>query len=318
MRVLLCGLLLWGMVHTVSAEAVEGSPNEPAQNLFINSMSVTNSQTPGKASWKVTCRFNSNRTGANRFNPLTNSQDDFVATVSTHRLLVSAAGFTKSGDTFKFKSAKDIVPVVSVTIDMSAEKITLSMTKDTFEAPLANQTVSVTFALGSRHYALTVALDKKGNMIVTPGYRSTSFVGTAAKVDLSGTGADVLDLNGLLADPNFQFTPGIGPFPLVIRLFNGDNLMSVINVDQGVFSTTQKDGKIYYKIKSESALKKTKFFSYDSKTGKLAMTLGELTLSNLVDVEEQLGVELNIDGQVYSTQMTIFRANSQTFQYAIP
>src|SRR4029077_20804113 len=132
-----------------------------------------------------TCRFNSDRTAANQFNPLTNPQDDFVATISTHRIVAPASGFTKSGNTFKFKSAKGVVPVVSVTIDISSEKITLSSTQDTFEASLANQTVPVTFALGSRLYALTVALDNKGTLKVTFGYQSISFAGTAGKADLN-------------------------------------------------------------------------------------------------------------------------------------
>jgi hypothetical protein len=205
-----------------------------------------------------------------------------------------------------------------VTIDISAEKITLSMTKDTFDAPLANQTVPVTFSLGNRQYALTVALDKNGKLIVTPGYRSTSFVGTTCKADLFGPGFDVIDLDGLLADPDFHFVPNIGPFPLVIRLFNGEIPMAIVNIEQGVFSTTEKDGKIYYKIKSASAFGKTKFFQYDSKTGKMSITLGDLNLSNLIDAEEQLRIELTIDDQFYSTQMTIFRWNSHTFKYAFP
>jgi hypothetical protein len=298
--------------------SIGGSSNDLTQNLFINSMSVPKSESPGKASWKATCRFNSDR-GANRFDPINNPQDSFVATISTHRIVAPAQNFTKSGNVYKFKSAKGVVPVVSVTIDISAEKITLSSTKDTFEAPLGNLTVPVTFALGSRQYTLSVALDSKGTLKVTDGYRFISFCGTAAKADLVAPGRDVLDLNALLADPNFHFSPGIGqPFPLVIKLFNGPNLISVVNIDQGVFSTTEKNGKIFYKISSASVLKKTKFFTYDSKTGKMAMTLSQLTLGSLVEVEEPLGLEVIIDGQDYFTQLTLFRWNSHTFKYAIP
>jgi hypothetical protein len=294
-----------------------GSSNDPTLSLFINSMSVANSQTPGKASWKATCRFNDDRTSTNRFNPLMNPLDDFVATISTHNLVIPAANFKKSGNSFTFKSASGVVPVVSVTIDISAEKITLSMTKDTFAAPLGGQTVPVTFALGSTQYVLSAALDSKGTLSVTPGYRSVSFVGTTGLADLFGNGRDVFDFDALLADPNFHFSPGAGPFPLVIKLFIGGNLMSVVNVDKGSFTTSEQNGKIFYKIMSASALKKTKFFMYDSKTGKLSMTLSQVTLP-LVEVEEQLGIEIIIDGQDYLTQMTMFRWNSHTFKHAIP
>jgi hypothetical protein len=321
MRVFLCSLLLLSMVHSVNANPVAPADEalvEPAQHLFINSMSVASSEKPGKAAWKATCRFNSDRTGANRFNPISNPNDNFVALISTHRLEIPAASFTKSGDIFKFKSAKGVVPVVSVQIDISSEKITLSMTQDTFEAPLANLTVPVTFALGSRQYSLLVALDKKGTLVVTPGYRTVSFVGTTCKAELRGSGLDTIDFDGLLADPNFHFTPGNNLFPIAIKLFNGDVPMSVINVDHGVFSTTEKDGKIYYKIKSTSSVEKTKLFQYDSKTGKFSVTLRDLTLSDLVDVEEKLTIEFIIDNQDYITQQTIFRKDGNTFQYAIP
>jgi hypothetical protein len=347
MRISLCGLLFFCLVSTVSAAQTrstddelpgaslkpdqfqndfpailtndEGPPLTQTQSLFINSMNVAKSETPKKATWKATCRFNSDRTSANRFNPPTNANDNFVATISTHTIFCPAANFTKSGKVFKFKSAKGVIPVVSVTIDISAEKITLSSTQDTFDAPLANQTVPVSFALGSTVYSLTVTLDSKGVLKVTPGILSVCFAGTAAKADLVAPGRDVLDMNALLTDPNFHFSPGpLEPFPLVVKLFNGPNLIGVVNIDQGVFSTTEQNGKIFYKITSASVLKKTKFFSFDSKTGKVAMTFSQLTLTSLVEVEEPLGVEIIIDGQVYFTQFTIFRWNSHTFKYAIP
>lgn len=288
------------------------------QNLFINSMSVANSQTPGKASWKATCRYNEDRTGSNGFSPTTNPQDNFVATIATHTLIAPASGFKKSGNTFTFKSASGVVPVVSVTIDTSAEKITLSMTKDTFEAPLGGQTVPVTFALGSTQYALNVTLDNNGTLKVTPGYQSVSFAGTTGKADLFAPGFDVLDFDAVLADPNFHFTPGPATFPVVVKLTINGNLVSVVNIDQGSFTTTEQNGKIFYKIASASILKKTKFFTYDSKTGKMAMTLSQLTLSSLVEVSEPMGIEIILDGQDYVTTMTMFRWNSHTFKKSIP
>ena len=302
-----------------------GSVNDIPVNLWVSKQSI-HKTAAGKDSWKAAYIYNADRRTGKAFNPATMpaATPAFIVDLGAHALSINAGAFTTAAGKFMFKSVKGSAPTDIVLIDPHVETIAITSTSDTFTDTFPN-TLRNTVMLGDRGYKLDEFFDIKGVFTPTSGYRKTAFVVAKAAVTAGkGPNLDSATFNMLLADPAFAYIPGSSD--LEFRVIISDT--SLVAIDKVFTSlvtskttTDKKTGVTLFKLTSSkdattpNTLTK---FSYDSKTGKVTLSLKNLTLAAFTGTELQVGVELTVGTKIYTTSVTLFAPNAGTYSTTQP
>jgi hypothetical protein len=284
-----------------------GDTNSLPINLWVKKQAIKKTGTAGKDSWQAQYIYNADRRTGKIFDP---ASQTFKATLgSTLSIEVPPAGFTGTEPKLSFKSAKGVLPAVAVKLDESSQTISLSSKGNTITDSLPS-VVRNTVTIGNKGYKLDEFFDEKGTFTATSGYRKTAFVVAAAKITAKAAGKDGASFAMLLADPSFTYTSTTSP--VRIRVFDGTTLLidkTLTTLVSGTESTDSKTGVKVFKLKGgkdAEAINTLSKFSYDSKSGKLSLSLKNLTLTALTTAEAHLSVELTIDTKIYYTAVTVF------------
>ena len=282
-------------------------------NLWIKKQSIKVGAA-GKQSWQAQYIYNADRTQANIFNP---AAESFVASLGNiPAIQIPGAGtqkFAGSKPKFTFKSAKGVVPSVSVAIDESNQTITIKGTSETF-ADKVPGIFRNTVQLGANGFFLDQAFDAKGKFTANSGYRSIAFVVSAAKIMSGKPGKDSATFALLLGDPAYVFPGASGAKTVHVRV---TNVLRQIVLDKDLTAIVTAKGT---KLKSgkDASIPPGKF-SYDSKSGKMSFGLSKATLAGLLTTsEEHVRVDVNLGDQTYSTGVTLFAAKAGAYSTKMP
>jgi hypothetical protein len=267
---------------------------------------------PGKDSWKASYLYNADRRSGKSFDPET--QEFFVSIGNREISLPPGSFIVSASGVMNYRSDKSAIPKVTVKITPAKQNIQLSTAKDTI-----NQTVPATtrnvLMIGNKSYRIDEAFDAKGKLTVPSGYRSTCFVLSDGQIILKGAGKDTAKFNFLLGDPAFACAQGT---PIEFTVQDGEgtyiakpDFSDLLSVQQ----VTVKDIEVC-KIKQsgkdatpDTTLKK---FSYTTQTGKMSLSLANMTITGLSG-EKHLLFELRIGDKTYTTTVTFFERSPGKF-----
>ncbi|HYG74319.1 MAG TPA: Ig domain-containing protein, partial [Planctomycetota bacterium] len=308
-----------------------GDVNSLPVNLWVKKLGLKVG-TDGKEAWAAQWIFNSNRTKDKIFDPKFDNQNNLPG----DSLIIKLGGIPElnlasqkgGGDKleggkplYTFKSAKGTNPARAVKLDLS--NMTLSFTgknetiPDSVPSTMANK-----ISLGSKGYKLDLFVDSKGKFTSTSGYRKTAFVVASGKVTSKAAGKDSLALSMLLADPSFGLTsngnlPASG-FTVKFSMTSTSTKQKIAEDFTGIVTSTLKSG--VYKLKSgKDATAPIGKFQYDSKSGKLAVSLKSATLTGvLAATEDHVTVEVTIGEKQYFTGVTLFAPKAGSYSTKMP
>lgn len=290
--------------------AVGGDTNALSTNLWVSKQAYN----AAKGSLKAQYLYNADRrSGGAAFDPTT---DRFDVTLGSRRLNLASGELIDAKGRFVFKTPKGTLPAVSVTVDPLKQIIKLSTKGDNLTDTLPGNLLNIIF-LGDRGYQLMEFHDAKGKFKPALGFRNTSFVLAKGKVLVRGGGIDTLSLRMLLADPAFAYTPGVstlrfrllsGGVPLVDRDFTNLGL-STESIDKGT-------GVLLFTLKilrDGSPVDTISKFGYQSRKGKLSLSMQNVDLSALPASQAHVTLELTIDAHTYSTSVTLFESKPGSY-----
>jgi hypothetical protein len=310
-----------------------GDTNSLPINLWVVKQTVKKGKTAATGSWQAQYIYNADRTKKNIFNagkdPLKISLGSIPEIAINITPPTPKNSLTGSGTKFSFKSAKGVNPAVSLALDESAQTIKLSGKNETVTDTLPG-ILGNTVVLGGKSFKLDEFFDASGKFTATSGYRKTAFVVAAAKLSAKTANKDMAQYNMLLGDPSFVFpavTSNGNVNTLQIQVFNGSTTVIDKTFTTLVTSTTStsKTGQKVFKLKSskDSAATNTLAkFSYDSGSGKLQLSLKNLTLLPALPSASTDGVhtsvQLTIGNKTYFTGLTIFAPKAGAYTTKIP
>ena len=303
-----------------------GSVNDIPVNLWVSKQFVHKSGSGGKDSWKASYIYNADRRTGKAFDPsiLPATTPALIVDLGAHDLTVNAGAFTTAAGKFMFKSVAGSTPTDIVLIDPHVETIAITATHDTFTDTFPN-TFRNTVQLGTRGYKLDEFFHGNGVFTPTSGYRKTAFVVANAAVTAGkGPNLDSATFNMLLADPAFAYIPGSSDLEFRISFADtgivaiDKNFTTLVTGKTAVDKTT---GATLFKLKNIKDLAATNTltkFLYDSKTGKLTLSLKNLTLVGFTGTEVQVLVELTVGTKFYTTEVTLFAPNAGSYTTTKP
>ena len=273
---------------------------------------------PLSAMWKGQAIFNADRRTGYRFNWET---DSVLLNIGSRTITVPAGAFGGTTNKYAYKSETGATPVESVSLSLGSQTLQWSSTRDTLaeSVPGAFRQVMV---IGTRSYRIEQFFSEKGLSRPTFDFRKTAFVVSNGKIAVSGAGSDTASLALLLADPTFVYEPGVTA--LKFRLLNGSTVLvdkTFTELGTAKISTDAGSGTTVYSIKTlkdpatETVLKK---FGYNSKTGKMSISLAGLTLAAIPASEAHLGVELTVGDASYYTSVTFFAPTAGKYSTKMP
>ncbi len=302
-----------------------GSVNDIPVNLWVSKQSV-HKTAAGKDSWKAAYIYNADRRTGRAFDPATlpGNSPAFIVDLGAHDLTVNANAFTTAAGKFMFKSVAGNTPKVIVLIDPHKETIAITTTSDTFTDTFPGVLTNAV-TLGSSGYKLDEFFDRKGVFTPTFGFRKTAFVVSSAKVTAGkGANLDSATFNMLLADPAFEFIPGSTDFEFRLTVAGTTTVVAdkvFTSLVTGTVKTDPKTGVMLFKLKSNKDTAATNVltkFTYDSKSGKILLTLTQATLSALTGTEIHVGVELIVGSKDYTTAVTLFAPTAGSYTTTKP
>lgn len=274
-------------------------------NLWIKKQAVKLG-VDGKESWQAQFIYNADRTTAGIFNA---NEDVFIARVGTiPPVQVDRARFEGSAPKFSFKSAKGFLPVVSATLDESAQTISVSSKVGTFADTVPAMLPNLV-QLGDSTFSLDASFDAKGKFTANSGYASVAFVVASGKVKIKTSGKDTAQFSLLLGDPAFLF-PGASTAATV--RFRLSNSVGTTVIDKDFTSITAFAGGKFKTAKDVTS--PAGKFSYDSAKGKMSVAISKASLASLLtNSQEHVGVDITLGDQTYSTCVTLFAPKSGSY-----
>lgn len=315
-----------------------GDVGRLAVNLWIKKLSAKVNQDAGSApndSWTAQYIYNADRRTGKIFNPFT--QDIFLSLGGSNTLIPANSATQSSSGAFSYKSAKGVVPVLTVKGTPSTQLLNVTFKSTELGTTLPAEMLPNSVILGSKGYKLKTFLDPKGKFTITSSYRNASFVVSAASVKDVGSTKDSAALTMYLADPSlladFPFatcdkvTPNCNQPPVGLRLYNGTNVLLDKDLTTLVAATRTEDKnalpiyKMKKVVKTDPAVDNIlSSFSFDSKKGLLKVGLKNLVLASPLDPSQaHIGVEVKIGSMSYFTSITLFESKqgSQTYNSKI-
>ncbi|HLX65235.1 MAG TPA: ice-binding family protein [Planctomycetota bacterium] len=282
-------------------------------NLWIKKQSIKASAS-GKQSWQAQYIYNADRTLVNIFNPAT---DSFLASLGTiPSIQIPNAGaqkFSGSKPKFTFKSAKGVIPSISVTLDESGQTITINATSETFADKVPGMFHNAV-QMGATGFFLDQTLDSSGKFTANSGYRSAAFVVSAATVKVGKAGKDSALFSLFLGDPDFAFPSASAAKTVRVRV---SNVVDQVVLEKDLTkSIASKAGKL--QSGKDTTIPSGKF-SYDSNKGKMTFGLSKATLIGLLTTsEEHVKVDVMLGDQTYTTHVTLFAAKAGAYGTKMP
>jgi len=274
--------------------------------------------TDGKEAWQMQYIYNANRTAAKIFDPTKDAFIDKLGGIPELNLTPPPTLLAGTKPKYAWKSAKGVNPARAVKLDMSGQTIAV-MGKNEVIPDSVPSVVTNRVTLGRKGYKLDLFFGAKGKFTPALGYRKTAFVVASAKVSVKAAKKDSAMWGMYLGDPGFRFPSDSGSKTVRFRVINSSN-QEVMNKDFSaiVTATSSVDkttGVTVYKMKSgkDSATPAGKF-SYDSKSGKLAVALKGLSLAGLLTGgEAHVSVEMTIADKQYYTGVTLFAPKAGSY-----
>lgn len=295
-----------------------GDVNGLATNLWVKSQSIKSGD-PGSGSWKAQYIYNADRRTGNAFDPAT---DTFVVSLGSRTITLDPGQLIDSNGKFSFKSASGVVPAESVQILPKTQSIKVTSSKDTLTDTVPS-VLRNTLTLGSKGYKLDEFFEEGGKFVVTSGYRKTAFVVYTAKATVKAPGLDTITLSMLLGDPAFDYESGVSL--MRFRLLSaGTPLLdkTFTTFVTGTETVDAKTGVTAFKLKNSvkdlAATDILSKFSYESKKGKMTLSMKNVDLSGLPLAEAHVGVEISIGQKVYFTSVTLFAPKAGSYSTKMP
>ena len=159
------------------------------------------------------------------------------------------------------------------------------------------------------------------------GYRKTAFAAASAKVSVKAATKDSLSFSMLLGNPAFVYPAGQAPNEVKtvqFKLYNSAGTLvaneDFTNIVTFTVATDKATGAKVYKLKrGKDATAPIGKFTYDSKSGKMMVSLKGMTLTGLLSAtEEQVSVEMDIADKQYYTGVTLFAPKAGSYSTRMP
>jgi hypothetical protein len=301
-----------------------GDANSLPINLWVAKMAFKRGS-PGKDSWRAQWFYNADRRTSGTPPPIFDAGTEplVLSLGSIPEVNIPRTSLVGNRPKFTFKSAKGEAPTIAVKLDESTQTIALNdkglTVADGYKIVLRN-----TVKLGTKAYRLDLYFDDKGKFTPALGLRKTAFVAAAAKIGVKAAGKDAAAFSLFLGDPAFVFPSAADDKTVLLRVYNASGA-PVLEKDFTtiVTATSAKDrltNAVIYKLKSgKDATAPFGKFAYDSKSGKMKITVKGLSLSGLLSAaEEHVSIELTVAGKQYFTAVTLFAPKSGLYSTKMP
>ena len=282
-----------------------GDAKDVAVNMWVTRQ-VLGTGRPGRDYWKGKLIYNADRRTGRSFDPLT---DRALLSIGSRRITLDPGDLDEiRPGVFAYKNTEQDGTVVSVKVYASKQILKVATKRDSIPDKL-NQTLVNEVILGSRGYSLEERF-KDGRLQVTPGYRSVAFVVDKLKLRLDEEGTGTIGLRARLAVPGLLCEPGTA---LRLRVLDGaqvlldKDLTDLIGVHQVTDVRTKDPAFVFKKNDADDALvNRLAKLKYDSRSGKLVLTLKDADLSGISPGEAHLAFELTVGDRAYHTAVTVF------------
>jgi hypothetical protein len=168
--------------------------------------------------------------------------------------------------------------------------------------------------MGAKSFFLDQAFDAAGTFTSNSGYRSASFVVSAAGVKVGKPGKDSALFSLFLGDPEFAFPGASAAKTVRVRVTNVLN--QIVFEKDLTQSVSSKSGKLQSGKDTTTPAGK---FSYDSNKGKMTFGLTKATLAGLLTTsEEHVKVDVMIGDATYTSHVTLFAAKAGAYSTKMP
>lgn len=299
-----------------------GDTNSLPINLWVKKQSIKYSK-GNDGAWKAQYIYNADRRTGRAFDPNT---QDFSVAIGSRTLTIAKTKFVVSGGKFTFKSASGATPKEQVKVTPKSQTFTVATGADTIpdKPPGVLRNAAV---LGNKGYKLDEFFNDKGAFIPALAYRKTAFVCATAKIKSVGSGMDQAAFALLLGDPSFTFVAGtsvmrfrmlLGTTVLVDKTFT----TLVVSKESTIVNPADASGTIkIFKLKGIKDTAATDLlgkFSYDSKSGKMALALKNSNLAALTGTEAHVTLELTVGDKTYITAVTLFAPKPGAYSTKMP
>ncbi len=265
---------------------------------------------PGRDSWSATVLYNADRCTGLAFDP---TVDTFRLALGSKEIVVGPGEWTvKSPVLYTYKSVPDEVDPVVHDVKLLADKqlVKIKTKYDTLIDAVPGE-LSNLLQLGDMAGRIKEYLGADGKFNILTGYHNTGFAAAKAKLIRKGVGLDSAQLQLYLASPVLSYATGDS---VRIRLLDTlDNVLldkdatlliaGTRKVDAATGVTIIGMGKA---VKDESPTDVLRAFKYDTKKGKMTLKVAAMDLGALADAEENVVVEVVINGTAFSTTLTLF------------
>lgn len=293
-------------VEFVVLPATGGDANRLPNNLWISQLGAKVVDGVDNDGWKAKLIYNDDRTTANIFDPAT---DAFSFSLGNSKITIPAGTMVEdTSGNFTYKTATGVIPAIMVKGSPSKQTISVSVKNSELGLVFPVNVANVDVSLGAARYRVKGALSSTGKFKPTGSNRNTSFV--VSKGKFAETGALSLTMN--VADPSLQITQGDN---VVFRLYKDTTLLLSKDITS-MISITEKlstSGITTYAIKKTTGVTDPSInniftkASYSSAKGVFSLALSTLSLAvPLTQPQEHLIVELEINGIIYTTDLTFF------------
>jgi hypothetical protein len=311
-----------GEVLTLSLDFVVLPPwGGDASSITVNFWAVKQVLKSGDAgadSWTGSAIWNGDRRAANVFDP---AADSVLLQIGSHDLTVDPGLFTGTPAKYSYATPRGEAPAVKVQVSVAKQTLKWVVKNDTISESVPG-TLRETAILGSRGYRVDEAFDEKGVFKPALGYRRTVFVASKGAITALGAGKDVVKLSLLVGDPNLAYESGVST--LKFRLLDGATELLSLDFTALGSATTSVDaatGATVYKLKTAkdtATANRVAKCVFASNTGKMTLSLANLTLTGVPVTEAHLGLELTIGDRVYYTAVTFFETATGKYTTTMP
>lgn len=302
-----------------------------SQNIALRKLKAVNSATAGGDSWQASYTYNSDRRDGSVFNPTT---EDFFASFGGKVVKVPAGSFNMlPSGVYTYKSPIGYTPVFAAKITPSKQAIDIKVSKvDDFGFDLPLHDVVNEVIMGDDVFQFTTRLSDKGAYVPFNSYQDDNFAVTSNLIKGVDTPDNVsikakmfLESPKVLSDFMFVDCKDNCNKPSVILRLK-DNGNTVVEKDMtGLVAATKvidkKTSSPVYTLKKvgkDTAVSNVlSSFSYTSKTGALSLAMAKVIPSApMTTYQSPLVVELVIDGDTFTTGVTMFATDANSTGYS--
>jgi len=294
-----------------------GDASEVAVNLWVTKQTLSTGR-PGSDGWKGRFVYNADRRTDRAFDPLTDSAR-FSLGSRVIRLDPGDLVEVRPG-VHVFKDTEQDGAILSVKVYPAKQQIRVRTKLDTIPDRL-NRTLENVVVLGNRGFCLEEQFTD-GKLLVTPGYETVAFVVDKLKLALEEDDTGTVALSAKLIVPDLLCEPGTA---LRLRVLEGaevlldKDLTDLIGVEQVTDPRTRDLAFVLRKNDADTAeTDRLTKFRYDSRKGKLKVTLRDADMSGISSGEAHLAVELTVDDRVYYTALTVFSPRDGRYSAKMP